>query len=296
MEKKDLIEYLGFVRQMEEDVYTLDRTKTQLTNKMASLGISQYYNCPHKPKLTDDIFDSFWWTIVGAIVGAILASIIGIKTAIDGGEFKTPFLKTWVICILIGFIIDMFCAAEEQKTYKFNLFYYNRNIAADEARVADEMQEKDFLEQERNKVDSMIDSLKKDLAEAYSCGIIYGTYQNFCAVSSFYEYLASGVCESLDGPDGAMRLYRNEVLQGRIIESLDEIIGSLNEIKMNQATLFDAIERGNIISEKLFDETVRLSQQNDQIIHNTAIDAHNSAVMKNDMNMLTWIAAGNSKW
>lgn len=297
MEKKDLITYLGFVRQMEEDVYTLERTKMQLTNKINSLGIPQSYYKPYKPKLTDDILESFLGSIWTAMLGWIPALIIGIKTAInsDISEFKTPFLTTWIVCVLIGFIIDMFRAAKEREKYKWNLFDYNRKVDADEARVAAENKEKSFLEQERNKVVSMIDGLKRDLAEAYSYGIIYGTYQNFCAVSSFYEYIASGVCESLDGPDGAMRLYRNELMQGRIIESLDKILNSLEEIKMNQATLIDAIERGNNASQKLLDATVRLSQQNDQIIKNTAIDAHNSTVMKN-LNMRTWIAAGNSKW
>lgn len=292
MEKKDLITYLGFVRQMEEDVYTLERTKMQLTNKINSLGISRRFG---NPPQESDSFAIVGIPLLTGAIGLIPAFIIGYLGAVFENDFKTPFFVTLIICVLIGVAIGIYEEAQDQKCYNQELEQYNGRIADDEARVAAENKEKSFLEQERNKVVSMIDGLKRDLAEAYSYGIIYGTYQNFCAVSSFYEYIASGVCESLDGPDGAMRLYRNELMQGRIIESLDKILNSLEEIKMNQATLIDAIERGNNASQKLLDATVRLSQQNDQIIKNTAIDAHNSTVMKN-LNMLTWTAAGNSKW
>lgn len=294
MDKNDLITYLGFVRQMEEDVYTLEQTKTQLTDKMDSLGLKRNYGNPPRDSSSGMVFLAA--PIGAGIAGLIPALVIGYIGAVADNNFKQPFIWTLIVCVLIGVAFAIWDAVSSSKDYDRRLGDYKKLIADDTARVADEIEEKAFLEQERDKVDSMLDSLRRDLAEAYSYGIVYGTYQNFCAVSSFYEYISSGICEGLEGPDGAMRLYRNEAMQGRVVESLDKIIDSLDEIKANQVTLFDAIERGNNTSERLLESTVYLSQQNDQVIQNTAIDAHNSKIMKNDMNMLTWIAAGNSKW
>lgn len=77
--------------------------------------------------------------------------------------------------------------------------------------------------------------------ELYAAGIIFGKYQNAVALSSFYEYLVSGRCEKLEGMNGAYNLYESEVRANRVIEQLDTVIDSLDQIKANQYMMYSAM-------------------------------------------------------
>ena len=86
--------------------------------------------------------------------------------------------------------------------------------------------------------------LQKTIAarnELYAAGIIFGKYQNAVALSSFYEYLVSGRCEKLEGTNGAYNLYESEVRANRVIEQLDTVIDSLEQIKSNQYMMYSAM-------------------------------------------------------
>lgn len=86
--------------------------------------------------------------------------------------------------------------------------------------------------------------LQKTIAarnELYAAGIIFGKYQNAVALSSFYEYLMSGRCEKLEGTNGAYNLYESEVRANRVIEQLDTVIDSLEQIKSNQYMMYSAM-------------------------------------------------------
>lgn len=299
MDKKDLIKYLGFVKKMEESVYTLEKTRDKLTQRIDSLGFKHTYT---KPQLKDttDFAGCVGAPLVITGIGIIPAIIIGYICAVAIDKFAVPFFITLGIIFIGAVIVSAIMAGKEESAanqeYDEANSYYLSCVEQDKRRVENELKEKEFLITERDKVERQIAYVKQDLIEAYSAGVIFETYRNFCAVSSFYEYIASGVCDTLDGPDGAMRLYRNEVLQGRIIDSLQTVVSQLEDIKQNQLTLYNAIERGNAISEQLLEASINHTHQNEQIIQNTAIEAHNSEITKNNMNMLTWITAANSSW
>lgn len=300
MDKKDLVKYLSYLKTMEESIYTLEATKSKLTQRINSLGFANTYTEPKMKESDLSLGGCVSFPFICGAVGIIPGIIFGYIAAVNGNSFLTPLIVTVIIAAFIGFIIGAVTMGMEDKKesedYENAQMIYKQNVENDKLRVERELKEKNFLMGESKKIENQLSIVRHDLSEAYSIGVIFETYRNFCAVSSFYEYLASGVCDTLDGPDGAMRLYRNEVLQGRIIESLQKVISSLEDIKQNQYTLYEAIERGNVTSENLLKSSIQLGNQNEQIIRNTAIDAHNSEIARNDLNMLTWITAANSKW
>ena len=71
------------------------------------------------------------------------------------------------------------------------------------------------------------------LRALYNTGIIWEKYQNLVAVSTMYEYIASGRCDRLDGPYGAYNLYESELRQNIIIGQLSKIETHLEQIKEN---------------------------------------------------------------
>lgn len=82
------------------------------------------------------------------------------------------------------------------------------------------------------------------LGQIYSKNIIYPKYRNYAAVCSFYDYIESGRCSTLEGPDGAYNKYDIEVRLDKINAQLDVVIKNLIAIRENQYKLY--MEMGNV--------------------------------------------------
>lgn len=106
--------------------------------------------------------------------------------------------------------------------------------------------------------------LYKTRKQMYEGGIIFGKYHDFVAISSFYEYLSSGRCTSLDGTQGAYNLYENEIRMDAIITQLGTVVECLEEIQKNQYVIYSAIkEATNEI--KTLNNTMGKIEQNTRI-------------------------------
>ena len=90
-----------------------------------------------------------------------------------------------------------------------------------------------------------------------NAGIIYPKYQDLVAYSTFYEYLETGRCTSLSGPDGAYNLYETEIRQNMIISQLSTVIDSLEEIKKNQFMVYSQLKKMNESLDRLNDSMNR---------------------------------------
>lgn len=148
-------------------------------------------------------------------------------------------------------------------------------------------------------VDSEISATEKTLKKLYdcrnrlySCNIIFDKYRNIVALSSFYEYLMAGRCETLEGTNGAYNIYEAEIRADRIISQLDEVIVSLDQIKKNQYMIYNKLNEMSRILSSLSNSmksaagslseikinTDNMSTYLKSIDTNTAVIAHNSAV------------------
>lgn len=115
-------------------------------------------------------------------------------------------------------------------------------LIKDEIKIAEELLKKFY--KARNKM--------------YSYGVLFEKYRNFVAVSSFYEYLASGRCETLEGPNGAYNLFENEIRMNMVICQLNQVLESLEEIKQNQYMIYSAIQESNRLLNSLNSSTSRV--------------------------------------
>ena len=100
--------------------------------------------------------------------------------------------------------------------------------------------------------DKDIEQCKELLSKAYqathdflSVGVLFPKYATLAAVTTINEYLMSGRCNELTGPDGAYNLYESEIRADRIIEKLDDISDKLDKIAMNQYMLYQAVQSVN---------------------------------------------------
>ncbi len=78
---------------------------------------------------------------------------------------------------------------------------------------------------QRNRADA-----KETLDRLYNTNILYPAYRNYDAVYHILQYLASGRCDELYGPNGAYNKYELERRLDRIICSLNDINASINNL------------------------------------------------------------------
>lgn len=105
-------------------------------------------------------------------------------------------------------------------------------------------------EKEIIKLKEINKEIKENLKELYDVNIVYPKYRNLVAITTIYEYLASGRCETLEGSNGAYNLYENELRANIVINSLNQIITNLNQIKNTQYELYEQLkEADNILRE-----------------------------------------------
>lgn len=153
----------------------------------------------------------------------------------------------------------------------------------------------DMLDQEAQQTESLLRKAFSTRNELYAANIIFKKYRNPVALSSFYEYLTAGRCTKLEGADGAYNLYEAEVRANRVIEQLDTVINSLEQIKANQYMMYSAIcdmreelgELNNTMgsaldvlydiegnTSKAAEHLEAISQSNEVIAYNTAAAAY----------------------
>ena len=145
------------------------------------------------------------------------------------------------------------------------------------------------LDKEIEAATELLASLFKQKNQLYATEIIYGKYRDLAAVTSFYEYLLSGRCEALDGVNGCYNLYESELRANIIINKLDAIGDSLEQIKGNQYMLYSQLSQINTELNTLNSTTTAMLkgirataeiflEHSTVIANNSAVIAHTSAV------------------
>lgn len=145
---------------------------------------------------------------------------------------------------------------KEKEQYLKKLDEYNKEILPEyETKVDDIMKKHDFI----------YSKLKNALDVLYSENIIYPKYRNLIAISAINEYLMSGRCYELEGPNGAYNLYEMELRQNLIIDKLSDIVSDLGKIKSNQFSLYESLQQSNKIITSIMNEMKNLNKTSNLI-------------------------------
>lgn len=300
-----LIKYLEMGVELEKQKYVQERALKILDDLIHRLGVKKSFNKPVKQK-SGFHFDGAILgggfgigVTLGVIVFCVSCSSGCSSWSVDGAFGRLVGMP------LIGGIIGLFgsviyaivaSASAESKAehdYQDALNTYNSNLVNDSRRVENELKQKEIVSTERDKLYRQYLQTKKTLGAFYAKGVLYGKYHNdFAAIASFLDYFKSGRCSTLGenrGGDGAYNTYEAELLQHRIINKLDMIIESLEQVKENQWTIYSAIQAGNTISNRLVEETYRLATASEDNARNSAIAAYNSQEAANELNQIKWL-------
>ena len=124
-----------------------------------------------------------------------------------------------------------------------------------------------------DKHNEVYSSLVSALESLYDENVIFPKYRNLVAISAINEYLLSGRCDKLEGPDGAYNLYEMELRQNIIIGQLSNIIGNLEEIKDNQYSLYQELRKSNQTVDEIICEIRNMRYETKLIAYFTGVTA-----------------------
>lgn len=173
-----------------------------------------------------------------------------------------------VFGVIITIIIIVAYCMDRKDTKKTNMqnATYNKSLIFSSKQAIKEKEDyiKMVLQPECDYLTKIYKNTSTILHNLYSMGIIGEKYRNLVAVSSFYEYLEYGRCDSLTGPHGAYNKFEDELYKKIIIGKLDDISLKLDEIRNNQIMIYHAIEESKQQTEALLSELQRQNNINNQ--------------------------------
>lgn len=174
------------------------------------------------------------------------------------------------------------CDSVKQKIDTLSAQLQKLRTSATSSPQAEQLKE---IQQAVTIAETMLANHYEALHKLYSYNIVFGKYRSFAALSTIHEYLVSGRCAALEGPNGAYNLLENEMRMNLVIVQLAQVVQSLEDIKQNQYMLYSAIQTTNAELAKLNSSARNMahSMQNmnaslSAIENNTAITAFNTEV------------------
>lgn len=281
MNGQELAEYVKRVADLESAIYTQKNVLLKLDQDIeATKNVqkeSYYRKVDYSPeKIEEYVHKNSGIGLISLFVWAFISLPILLskttKDNPDGGII--PFFVETGIIIAITIIIGHVLKRKEEAEY---MVYRNRIDAANEERfkAVNEQnkrikeanaqidinfeknkeyaaKKREMLNLYRNKLVELIDETKNTLAEYYAKNIIYPKYQNMIAVSSFNDYIQSGVCDELGGHEGCYNKFDVEIRLDTIINKMDDVLVNLEKIQHNQHTLYTEIVKCNAKLDQLY--------------------------------------------
>ena len=170
------------------------------------------------------------------------------------------------------------CLAREESNRR-HAKEYNENLQAWKTSTGENRK---YLHNKRNETLKVLD-------EYYKPNIIFPKYHTLPALTSIYEYISSGRCDDLTGPNGAYNLYEAELRQNTIIEKLNVIIDNLEQIRKNQYALYQELTRINDNTRKISNEMTAIRGYTQTLTSLTELNTYYNAITADNTAALTFL-------
>lgn len=191
----------------------------------------------------------------GIFKGGVFFAIVGILFFLCTGITEPPAAATItgmfsLLCGVCLLAVHFRHVDNDEKIYEREATKYNekRNhiIQKNKQIQAQYHSDKQKWDASNNKalayLNEKLHECEASVQQYYSAEVIFPKYRNLPALTMFYEYLTTGRCSELTGPNGAYNLYESELRQNTIISQMNVIISKLDEIKANQYILYETVK------------------------------------------------------
>lgn len=275
-------EYLRDVLELEKTLYTLNTAIGYLKKREKRLGIAANIEKPNQNLGADGIEMGAYRAVIVGGCGILFGLFVGF---VEEGPFGFVYKEFW-ICVLIstvlftiigfifGFIEGKCSYGDKKKAYEIEVARYNEIVRRDNLRVNNDLKKKKKIRAQILSLDNKRGEISIVLSKMYGLNVLYPKYRNLVAVATIYEYFDAGRCSTLQGHEGAYNIYETELRLNRIIAKLDDILRSLEEIKVNQYEIYKAVKEGNRIANAIYQQNVRIIENTDRMVENTEISAY----------------------
>lgn len=275
MNSQELLEYVRRVKDLEIGVYEAK----QIDDKFPESYVAQMPKRPAEPRYLSGMIppppqEPDEQNTGGAAAACFIVALVFLFFGINSLSALNFLIAGLATIVAVGILIDGKRRQErEEEEYQAKLQEYENNLGQYQLRLSEiesenqkkrDMYEKQLVAYSEEVADyesrgkavmhELFDAkwnLEEALISLYEEGIIYSKYRNLVAVSTIYEYLASGRCDQLEGPNGAYNLYEMELRRNIVIGQLSTITEHLEQIKENQYTLYYEIQNANRNSESM---------------------------------------------
>ena len=275
MNSQELLEYVRRVKDLEIGVYEAK----QIDDKFPESYVAQMPKRPAEPRYLSGMIppppqEPDEQNTGGAAAACFIVALVFLFFGINSLSALNFLIAGLATIVAVGILIDGKRRQErEEEEYQAKLQEYENNLGQYQLRLSEiesenqkkrDMYEKQLVAYSEEVADyesrgkavmhELFDAkwnLEEALISLYEEGIIYSKYRNLVAVSTIYEYLASGRCDQLEGPNGAYNLYEMELRQNIVIGQLSTITERFEQIKENQYTLYYEIQNANRNSESM---------------------------------------------
>ena len=289
---QDIIEHLKIAGMLETRIWEFDNLINKLTQSIEVLKT--------KRGVQQEMYNSLinWkWLLVFPIAWVIIS--LGLIFSHETHPIMAillvyysilPHLKTAAIIALILTIIPLLISLIVNTLINMSKNnHHNQEIRVRDAEYNENLKKAEILNMEKQDLIQKKNQAKQYLLQVYSADILFPKYRNMIAVLTMQEYFISGRCEQLTGHEGAYNIYENELRQNTIINSLDAIYYSLEQIKQNQFMLYQAIEDSNRQIDRLSYAFQNVSSSLASLNNNAAVSAYNSKIAADNTKVLSYI-------
>ena len=309
LQKQELIDYIKDVISIETDIATQEQIANDYA-KVAEVRKPQYKPNPMpNPPQSPQCVTVFSTEKPGPLICAGFGIFAGI-TALGIFGQNAPYLSGsgimneiarenmgWVIGILIvsvllflPLIIKKKNADQENKqngqNYSLAMEKHREKvdqIKSENAKAQSRYQE--YLADWSHSHDEITSFLLSPIEESkairdsmYAKDIIYVKYRNLPALTSIYEYLVTGRCTELSGPNGAYNMYEDEVRKDTVISQLNTVIENLEQIRQNQYMLYQQVKAIQENTSTIASELRQIRGYTVQIAQLTALNTYYAAL------------------
>lgn len=276
MEEKELPlpqrkEYIKNIKDLEVSCYQQKLFMKRIKSKIESLEEEVSAASPF-PSMISEIVAVIFFVGIAALIGGVIGIFF---SAVPKGIMIGSGIAT-----ALGLII-LISAVSDRKKYK--------------KEIENEKMEIEGLTEVLSDNENKLEETAEVLKQYYDKNVVYPKYREMVAICSICEYLESGRCFTLEGPDGAYNLYETEVRADLIIRKLDDVIRHLDRLSAGQQMLANIIRDSNDKIDRLTQSIDNIGGSLDNIEKSTALNTYYNKIALDNAAYYEWITAWTSR-
>ena len=261
MEAARLKEYLGMIVNLEQMNYIQEKEIRRMENIISDLGYARKLTPPEEPEKNYRTWEVGSCMIMGFLCGGfgLAVSDTFLLRLLTVPAMIIAFLL--IVVAIVNSVQASNANAAAAERYKQEKEKFENDLVDEAIRLDREDRQKALMQAQLNSLKGANRKTKGTLRQMYDANIIHEKYRGLIPICSLYGYFDTGVCDKLEGHEGAYNKYDTESRLDYIICKLDEVIKHLEEIKSNQHQLYVTIKDSNAKLDRLNESNRKMLRQ-----------------------------------